>query len=80
MKVLTWSLFTTVVFFLSGNIRTYAQVDSMINLYGELFPQEKYMYISISLLIIPARPSGSRPIYIQALYPVVSVRTFTRNW
>jgi hypothetical protein len=41
MKVLTWSLFTTVVFFLSGNIRTYAQVDSLINLYGELFPQEK---------------------------------------
>lgn len=41
MKRTTWCFFTALFLLFSGNILAQAPIDSMINLYGEQFPQEK---------------------------------------
>jgi hypothetical protein len=41
MKRFKAYLFTATLFLLIGNLSAYAQIDSMINVYGEMYPQEK---------------------------------------
>lgn len=41
MKSFKGFLFTVILFLVTGNLSVYSQIDSMINVYGELYPQEK---------------------------------------
>lgn len=75
-RILLWSLFTAILFICTGNQSGYAQVDSMVNIYGERFPQEK-IYVHFDK---PAY-NTSETIWFKAyLYSGIAPSNISRNF
>ena len=66
MKRILTTCFTAILFLLLWHDRVQAQkLDSMINAYGESFPQEKIHIHFDKPVYNPGEPSGSKPIRMQ---------------
>jgi hypothetical protein len=71
-RLLTWSL----LFLFISNLSAYAQVDSMINLYGEYFPQEK-IHVHFDK---PAYNTGETIWFKAYLYTGIAPSNISRNF
>lgn len=71
----TWSLFTA-LFFILGNLSAQAQIDSMINVYGESYPQEK-IYVHFDK---PAYNTGETIWFKAYLYSGIAPSNISRNF
>lgn len=75
-RSLFWSLLTAILIILTGSQSGYAQVDSMINVYGEQFPQEK-IYVHFDK---PAYNTNETIWFKAYLYSGISPSNISRNF